>query len=111
MEAKLLSQLRCRIDEPLYMVFIDLKKAFYSLDRERAMRILELYGVGENLRRIIRTVWAGDTMVPRQAGYFGKPFLAERGVRVGDNMSPTIFNIVIDAVVHHWEHVHEPVQF
>ena len=111
MEAKLLSQLRCRIDEPLYMVFIDLKKAFYSLDRERAMRILELYGVGENLRRIIRTVWAGDTMVPRQAGYFGKPFLAERGVRVGDNMSPTIFNIVIDAVVRHWEHVHEPVQF
>ena len=53
MEAKLLSQLRYQIEEPLYMVFIDLEKAFYSLDRERAMRILELYGVGVNLCRII----------------------------------------------------------
>ena len=57
MEAKLLAQLRCRIDEPLYMVFIDLKKAFYSLDRERALRILELYGVGFNLHLLISTVW------------------------------------------------------
>jgi len=64
MEAKLLSQLRYRIDEPLYMVFIDLKKAFYSLDRERAMPILELYGVGVNLCRIIRSMWEGDMMVP-----------------------------------------------
>jgi hypothetical protein len=109
MEAKLLCQLRCRMDEPIYVVYIDLKKAFYSLDRERALRILEAYGVGPNIRRIISTVWAGDTMVPRQAGYFGTPFLAERGVRVGDNMSPTVFNIVIDAVVRHWEYLHQPI--
>jgi len=38
MEAKLLAQLRCRIDEPLFMVFVGLKKAYYSLDREQAMR-------------------------------------------------------------------------
>ena len=109
MEAKLLAQLRCRIDEPLYMVFIDLKKAFYSLDRERALRILELYGVGFNLRRIISTVWQGDTMVPRQSGYFGRPFQAERGVRVGDTMSPMVFNVVIDAVIRHWEHTCQPI--
>ena len=108
MEAKLLAQLRCRIDEPLFMVFVDLKKAYYSLDREQAMRILERYGVGANIRRIIRLIWQGDTMVPRQAGYFGKPFEARRGVRVGDTMSPTIFNIMVDAVIRNWRHEHRP---
>ena len=42
MEAKLLAQLRCRIDEPLFMVFVDLDMAYYSLDRERALQILAL---------------------------------------------------------------------
>ena len=26
-------------------------------------------------------------------------------------MSPTVFNIVVDAVVRHWKHVHSPVEF
>jgi len=64
MEAKLLAQLRCRIDEPLFMVFVDLKEAYYSLDRAQAMRILAGYGVGVNIRRIINLIWQGDTMVP-----------------------------------------------
>lgn len=31
-EAKLLAQLCCRSDEPLFMVFLDLKKAYDMLD-------------------------------------------------------------------------------
>jgi len=46
-------------------------------------------------------------MVPRQAGYFGRPFKARRGVRQGDIVSPFIFNIMMDAVVRHWRHVHQ----
>ena len=26
-------------------------------------------------------------------------------------MSPTVFNIVVDAVVRHWKHVHRPAEF
>ena len=82
------------------MIFLDLKKVYDTLDRSQAMRILEAYGVGRNIRRIIATIWEGDTMVPRQAGYFGRPFKARRGVRQGDIVSPFIFNImVLDAVV------------
>ena len=44
-------------------------------------------------------------MVPRQAGYFGKPFQAKRGVQQGDTL---IFNIMVDAVVRHWRHVMNP---
>ena len=104
METKLLMQLHCRLDRPLFMVFIDLKKAYDTLDRKEAMRILEGYGVGPNLRRIILHIWNEDTMVPRQSGYFGRPFKAKRGVKQGDIISPLIFNIMVDAVVRHWRH-------
>ena len=31
------------------------------------------------------------------------PFRGERGVTQGDPLSPTIFNVVVDTVVCHWE--------
>jgi len=46
--------------------------------------------------------WDTHTIVPRQRGFFGTPFPAEHGVIRGDIISPTIFNIVIDCVLHHW---------
>jgi hypothetical protein len=40
--------------------------------------------------------------VAKQSGYYGDPFEATRGVTQGDIISPMIFNIVVDAVVHYW---------
>ena len=42
------------------------------------------------------------TMVARAGGYYGTAFGGERGVTQGDPLSPTIFNVVVDAVVRHW---------
>ena len=41
-------------------------------------------------------------MVTRAGGYYGAAFKGERGVTQGDLLSPTIFNVVVDAVVCHW---------
>ena len=42
-------------------------------------------------------------MVARAVGYYGETFCGERGVTQGNPLSPTIFNVVVDAVVCHWE--------
>ena len=102
-EAKLRMQLTMRTRTPLFMIFLDLKKAYDTLDRTQAIRILEGYGVGPRLIQIIKNIWEGDTMVTKQAGYFGRPFRAKRGVRLGDILSPMIFNIMMDAVIRYWE--------
>ena len=41
-------------------------------------------------------------MVARAGGYYGKGFQGGRFVTQGDPLSPTIFNVVVDAVVRHW---------
>ena len=37
----------------------------------------------------------------KSGGYYGTAFKGERGVTQGDPPSPTIFNVVVDAVVRH----------
>jgi hypothetical protein len=40
-----------------------------------------------------------NTVVLKQTGIYGKSFNASWGVRQGNILSPTIFNIVADAVI------------
>ena len=42
-------------------------------------------------------------MVTRAGGYYGEPFHGKRGLTQGDPLLPTIFNVVVDAVLCHWE--------
>jgi retron-type reverse transcriptase len=58
--------------------------------------------MGERLMRVIRNFWNSLKVVARQQGYHGNPFRSERGTTQGDIVSPTIFNIVVDAVVRTW---------
>ena len=84
------------------MIFLELTKAYDALDRSRCLEILEGYSVGPNVRRLLKTYWRHLAMVARAGGYYGTAYKEERGVTQGDPLSPTIFNVVVDAVVQHW---------
>ena len=53
-EAKLLQQLAVIRSEVLYVIFLDLTKAYYALDRSKSMEILKGNGVGEIVQRLMR---------------------------------------------------------
>ena len=72
------------------------------MDRSRCLEILEGYGVGPKSRRLLTSYWHHLAMVARAGGYYGTSFGGERGVTHGNPLSPTIFNVVVDAVVRHW---------
>ena len=58
--------------------------------------------MGEHMLTLLQSFWAKQLIVGRQGGYNGKPFSASRGVTQGDPVSPTIFNIMFDAIVRYW---------
>ncbi|KAL9183027.1 hypothetical protein ACHAXT_004814 [Thalassiosira profunda] len=101
-EAKLHQQLACLEQEAFYGIFLDLRKAFDAMDRGRCLEILEGYGVGPNMRRLIKCFWDNALLVCRASGVYGKPFRAGRGVTQGGPLSPKLFNILVDAIVREW---------
>jgi uncharacterized protein (DUF433 family) len=103
MNIKLLMQSIQRDINPMYFIFLDIKKAYDSVDRERILQLLQQYGVGPNICSIIEQIWTNDKLIPKQNKCFGKPIFAARGVQQGDIMSPTLFNIMIDAVIRDYE--------
>ena len=58
--------------------------------------------VGPGARRLLHNYWRRLTMAARAGGYCGTDFKGERGVTQGDQLPPTLFNVVVDAVVWHW---------
>ena len=104
LEAKLLQlqQLAYLQQTPLFGVFIDLKKAYDAMDRERCIQILKGYGAGERAMRLICNFWDQASFVCRAQGRYGRPFKAGRGVTQGGPLSPKIFNVMVDAIVREW---------
>ena len=102
MEAKLTQQL-AHIEQPsFYGAFINLKKAFDVIDRERCLLLLEGHGAGTNMRWLIHHFWDKAMNVCRASGNYGAPFKADRGVTQGGPLSVKLFNVIVDAVVREW---------
>ena len=79
-----------------------LHKVYNAFYRVRCLEILEGYGMVPQARHILREYWENFRVVDRAGGYYGVVFKSFRGVTQGELLSPTIFNVVVDAVVHHW---------
>ena len=56
-----------------------------------------------NARRLMKTFWDNGILVCKAAGCFRLPFRAGRGVTQGGPVSPTIFNLMVDAIIREWE--------
>ena len=55
LEAKILQQLAALREEVLYVIFLDLHKAYDTLDRSRCLEILEGYGIRPQARKLLKT--------------------------------------------------------
>ena len=49
-------------------------------------------------------------MVVRAGGYFGITFKGYRSVTQDNLLSPNLFNVVVDTVIHHWVMVVAPTE-
>ena len=63
------------------------------------MEILREYGLGPRLQQLIQRYWYGHRVVPKSMMHDGRPFNTGRRVTQGDQVSPKLFNIIVDALV------------
>ena len=77
--------------KPFYGVFLNIRKAFEWMVRDRFIMILEGYGAGPQMIRLIRTYWCDTIMVCRAPGNYDMPFKAGCGMTQG---GPTIRQVV-----------------
>ena len=60
---------------------------------------MRVYGGGPNLQRLLQRFWNKQVVFFKARKFSEWPFGTERGVTKGDPVSPTIFNILMVAVV------------
>jgi len=83
---------------PLYICFIDLAKAYDSVDRETAWKVLECKGVSPKLVQMLRGLHSDTTCVVRAFDGTSEPFQIHTGFKQGCVLAPTLFNIFIDTI-------------
>ena len=88
---------------PIYQVYLDLSKAYDSIDQESTLRIMEKYKIGPNIRRYVQKVWDNQNFFLRQSKFFSDSIDVDRGCTQGDTDSPVIFNLIVDAVLCLWK--------
>ena len=103
LEVKLIQKVVDWREAVLHEIFLDLHKAYDALDRSRCLDILEGCGMGNRSLRLLCRYWERLNMVAWVGGYYAEPFHGERGITQFNPLSPTTSNVVVEAVVRHWE--------
>jgi hypothetical protein len=84
----------------LHAAFIDLKKAFPSVNRQRLMNDLSDMGVSDRFLRILTRLYSGDTFSVLLDGKPGsRKFNVNAGVHEGSPLSPLLFIIFIAGLI------------
>ena len=84
---------------PLFITFVDFKKAFDSIDRDMMFAILRHYGIPEKIVKAIRVLYDNSTSQVFVKGLLSDPFDITTGVLQGDVLAPFLFIIVMDYVI------------
>ena len=85
---------------PLFIRFIDLQKAYYTVDRNVLWQVLTRIGVPPQMVTVIQQFHDGmRAWGVRPVGACSDWFNVEQGLRQGCVLSPLLFNIIFAAVL------------
>src|SRR5699024_8582339 len=85
-------------DRDLHFVFIDFRQAYDSIDRDALWRTLAEMGIPSKYVRLIQECYAGTSCQVRFAGQLSDRFTVRNGLRQGDPLAPTLFNMALEKV-------------
>ena len=86
-------------DVDIHMLFIDFKQAFDSINKKALLESLSRLGVPDKLINLIKatiTNIKGRAMIQ---GTYSEEFEIQKGVKQGDSLSATLFNLALETAV------------
>ena len=86
-------------DTPLYVIFVDLKKAYDSIPREALWLVLGKLGIPPTLLSLIRSLHVGMRARVRISGRLTEDIYVNNGLRQGCTLAPTLFNLYFAAIM------------
>ena len=87
---------RLNNDLPTFVTFIDLQKAFYFVDRNVLLYKLLLNDIDGKMYNLISALYSNASACVKVNDNYTDWFETVSGVRQGDNLSPTLFDIFIN---------------
>jgi hypothetical protein len=96
---KLIMEKSQEYNKPLFLCFIDLQKAYDSVDRNLLWKVCRCYGISEKLTRLLKLLHSKTKARVRINGELSESFEMETGVMQGGIISPMLFNIFFDYVI------------
>ena len=86
----------------LFLLFIDLKKAYDSVPREALWCVLKKYGVPQSMLNVVRSLHDGMLAEVNVGGQVTPEFEVCNGLRQGCVIAPTLFNLYFALVMEQW---------
>ncbi|BHF59536.1 hypothetical protein SprV_0100249600 [Sparganum proliferum] len=83
----------------LYSTFVDLTKAFYTVNREGLWKIMRKFGCSERLIEMVRQLHDGMMARVTDNGAVSEAFAVTNGVKQGCVMAPTLFSLMFSAML------------
>jgi Reverse transcriptase (RNA-dependent DNA polymerase) len=98
-EAKTSMEAREHAGLPYHQIFLDLSKAFDTVNREPLLSIMRTYGFGFRLMHFFQTCRAGVFVALCAVGVYGPQVPIGAGVRKGDVILPMLFILMVDSIL------------
>ena len=85
------------------MAFIDFKKAFDSVDRDKLWSIMSNKGIPTDLITIIQKIYMGNMIRVNAGNGISEDIrVITQGVRQGGPLPPVLFNLYLDEAIRIW---------
>lgn len=90
-------------DQEVHITFVDLKKAYDNVPRNKLLHSLKAFGVSDYLLKIVRELYQDNISYVKQGRNLSGPIHTTKGLRQGCSLSPMLFNIYIEIALRRWK--------
>ena len=102
---------KCKTKENIYATFVDFRKAFDVVNLGLLYHRLESIGIDGMLLKLIKSVYTNTRNYIRINDDLTSSLSSSKGLRQGDNLSPTLFSLYINDLISRLKKMNVGVKF